>query len=88
MSWSIPTRNDCGVCFVLVSRLWAHSSRSERYVVRMSRNSYGLLIQWLSGAALDEEWDMGLHSVAGRGKEAARGIINSRLQIEGECPAT
>lgn len=56
--------------------------RSERYQVPMSRNSYALLIQWLSGASLDEEWEAGLHSVPGRAKEAIRSIVNSRLDIK------
>jgi len=50
----------------------------------MSRNSFALLVQWLSGAGLDEEWEAGLHSAPGRAKEAVRAIVNSRLDIKGE----
>jgi transcription initiation factor TFIID subunit 5 len=48
----------------------------------MSRNSFALLVQWLSGAGLDEEWEAGLHSAPGRAKEAVRSIVNARLDIK------
>lgn len=48
----------------------------------MSRNAFALLVQWLSGAALDEEWESGLHSVPGRAKEAIRAIVNSRVDLK------
>jgi transcription initiation factor TFIID subunit 5 len=60
--------------------------RSERYQIPLSRNSFALLVQWLSGAGLDEEWESGLHGVPGRAKEAIRAIVNSRLDIKGESP--
>lgn len=50
----------------------------------LSRNSHDLLLQWLSGAGLDEEWEMGRHSVAGRAKSAVNGIIVNRIRAEGE----
>ncbi|KAK4683919.1 transcription initiation factor TFIID subunit 5, partial [Tremellales sp. Uapishka_1] len=56
--------------------------RREKYVIRMSRNAYGILLQWLSGAGVDEEWDMGMHSLAGRAKEAVRAVVNSRIRFE------
>ena len=49
----------------------------------MSRNSHELLLQWLSGAGLDEEWENGLHSPAGRAKEAIKAIVFSRINING-----
>lgn len=57
--------------------------RSERYHIPMSRNAFALLVQWLSGAALDEEWEAGLHSAPGRAKEAIRAIVNSRIDLKG-----
>lgn len=59
------------------------NSRSERYQVPMSRNSFALLVQWLSEAGLDEEWEAGLHSAPGRARESVRSIVNSRLDIKG-----
>ncbi|KAL1411834.1 Transcription initiation factor TFIID subunit 5 [Vanrija albida] len=56
--------------------------RSEKYHVPLSRNAFALLVQWLSGAGLDEEWEAGLHSAPGRAKEAIRSIVNSRLDIK------
>lgn len=47
----------------------------------MSRNTHDLLIQWLSGAGLDEEWEAGLHSSAGRAKEAIKAIVFNHLAI-------
>lgn len=57
--------------------------RREKYRVLLTRNSYSLLLQWLSGSTLDEEWDMGFHSMAGRSKEAVRSVVNSRIQVQG-----
>ncbi|WWD16408.1 hypothetical protein CI109_100834 [Kwoniella shandongensis] len=54
---------------------------ADKYVVPLSRNSNDLLLQWLSGAGLDEEWEAGLHSSAGRAKEAVKGIIFSSITI-------
>ncbi|KLT41252.1 WD40 repeat-like protein, partial [Cutaneotrichosporon oleaginosum] len=56
--------------------------RSERYQVPMSRNSFALLVQWLSGSGLDEEWEAGLHSAPGRAKEAVRAIVHQRLDVK------
>lgn len=63
---------------------YAKRLRSERYQVPMSRNSFALLVQWLSGSGLDEEWEAGLHSAPGRAKEAVRAIVHSRLDVKGE----
>lgn len=60
--------------------------RSERYQLPMSRNSFALLVQWLSGSGLDEEWESGLHSAPGRAKEAVRAIVHQRLDVKGEPP--
>ncbi|WVW80264.1 hypothetical protein I302_102242 [Kwoniella bestiolae CBS 10118] len=54
---------------------------SDRYVIPLSRNANDLLIQWLSGAGLDEDWEAGLHSAAGRAKEAIKGIVFSDISI-------
>lgn len=54
---------------------------SEKYVVPLSRNAYDLLLQWLSGASLDDEWEAGLHSAPGRQKEAIKLIVVSHLNI-------
>ncbi|BEI86081.1 hypothetical protein CcaverHIS002_0603680 [Cutaneotrichosporon cavernicola] len=56
--------------------------RSERYQLPMSRNSFALLVQWLSGSGLDEEWEAGLHSAPGRAKEAVRAIVHQRLDVK------
>lgn len=58
--------------------------RSEKYVVPLSRNAYDLLLQWLSGASLDDEWEAGLHSAPGRQKEAIKLIVVSHLNITGK----
>ena len=50
----------------------------------MSRNSHDILLQWLSGAGLDEEWEMGRQTAAGRAKAAVHGIVVNRIQIAGE----
>nr|XP_019001799.1 transcription initiation factor TFIID subunit 5 [Kwoniella mangroviensis CBS 8507]OCF65260.1 transcription initiation factor TFIID subunit 5 [Kwoniella mangroviensis CBS 8507] len=54
---------------------------TDKYVIPLSRNASDLLIQWLSGAGLDEDWEAGLHSAAGRAKEAIKGIVFSRISI-------
>ena len=48
----------------------------------MSRNPHDLLLQWLSGAGPDEDWEAGLHSSAGRAKEAIKAIIFNRITIK------
>ncbi|KAL7424637.1 Transcription initiation factor TFIID subunit 5 [Cryptotrichosporon argae] len=58
------------------------NTSSQRYVVPVSRNAFALLMQWLSGAGLDEEWEMGLHGVPGRAKEAVRAIVHNRLDLK------
>lgn len=63
---------------------YAKRLRSERYQVPMSRNSFALMVQWLSGSGLDEEWEAGLHSAPGRAKEAVRAIVHQRLDVKGE----
>lgn len=50
----------------------------------MSRNSHDILLQWLSGAGLDEEWEMGRQTSAGRQKAAVHGIVVNRIRITGE----
>nr|XP_019011969.1 transcription initiation factor TFIID subunit 5 [Kwoniella pini CBS 10737]OCF50750.1 transcription initiation factor TFIID subunit 5 [Kwoniella pini CBS 10737] len=55
---------------------------TDKYVVPLSRNTNDLVIQWLSGAGLDEDWEAGLHSAAGRAKEAIKGIVFSRISIK------
>jgi transcription initiation factor TFIID subunit 5 len=50
----------------------------------MSRNSHDILLQWLSGAGLDEEWEMGRQTSAGRQKAAVHGIVVNRIRIAGE----
>lgn len=65
----------------------AEQARSQKYTVVISRNPHDLLLQWLSGAGLDEEWEMGRHSVAGRAKAAINGVVVNRLRIEGTSPS-
>lgn len=50
----------------------------------MSRNSHDLLLQWLSGAGLDEDWEAGLQTTVGRAKEAVKAIIFSRITVSGQ----
>jgi transcription initiation factor TFIID subunit 5 len=50
----------------------------------MSRNSHDILLQWLSGAGLDEEWEMGRQTSAGRQKAAVHGIVVNRIRIAGK----
>jgi transcription initiation factor TFIID subunit 5 len=50
----------------------------------MSRNSHDILLQWLSGAGLDEEWEMGRQTAAGRAKAAVHGIVVNRIRIAGK----
>jgi len=50
----------------------------------MSRNSHDILLQWLSGAGLDEEWEMGRQTSAGRQKAAVHGIVVNRIRITGK----
>ncbi len=57
--------------------------RTGKYVVPLSRNPHDLLVQWLSGAGLDEEWEAGLNSSAGRAKEAVKAIVTGRLTLTG-----
>ncbi|KAK8861670.1 hypothetical protein IAR55_002493 [Kwoniella newhampshirensis] len=54
---------------------------ADKYVIPLSRNPNDLLLQWLSGAGLDEEWEAGLHSSAGRAKEAIKGIVFTNITI-------
>ncbi|WVQ78829.1 hypothetical protein IAT38_000920 [Cryptococcus sp. DSM 104549] len=54
---------------------------TEKYTVPLSRNANDLLLQWLSGASLDEEWEAGLHSASGRAKEAIKGILYKNINI-------
>ncbi|TXT07500.1 hypothetical protein VHUM_03220 [Vanrija humicola] len=61
---------------------FCHRLRTEKYHIPLSRNAFALLVQWLSGAGLDEEWEAGLHSAPGRAKEAIRSIVNSRLDVK------
>jgi hypothetical protein len=62
--------------------------RSEKYVVRMSRGAFGLLVGWLSSGGVEGEWDVGGGGAGGggkeRGKEAVRGVVNERIKIDGE----
>lgn len=55
---------------------------SERYIVAITRNTQNLLLQWLSGAGLEDEWENGLHSAAGRAKEAVKFIIHGHLKAQ------
>ena len=57
--------------------------RGQKYVITLSRNPHDLLLQWLSGAGLDEQWEMGLQSSAGRAKEAVKGLINDHITLKG-----
>ena len=41
------------------------------------------MLQWLSGAGLDEEWESGLHTSAGRQKDAVKAIINDHVSLAG-----
>ncbi|WRT65799.1 uncharacterized protein IL334_002748 [Kwoniella shivajii] len=54
---------------------------TDKYIVPLSRNANDLLLQWLSGAGLDEDWEAGLHSAAGRAKEAIKGIVFNHISI-------
>ncbi|OCF41614.1 transcription initiation factor TFIID subunit 5 [Kwoniella heveanensis CBS 569] len=54
---------------------------ADKYVIPLSRNTNDLLLQWLSGAGLDEDWEAGLHSAAGRAKEAIKGIVFNNISI-------
>ncbi|WWC88043.1 uncharacterized protein L201_002946 [Kwoniella dendrophila CBS 6074] len=55
---------------------------TDKYVIPLSRNANDLVIQWLSGAGLDEDWESGLHTAAGRAKEAIKGIVFSNISIQ------
>lgn len=61
--------------------------RSERYTIALSRNAYELLLQWLSGAGLEESYENGRHTNAGRAKEAIKTIVTSKLSLNGEAAA-
>lgn len=50
----------------------------------MTQTSHSLLLQWLSGASLDEVFENGRHTQAGRAIEAVKGIVQARIQIQGE----
>jgi len=81
---SIRIVNDFCRAKILCPKLAADLPRSsERYAIPMSHNPHDLLLQWLSGAGLDDEWESGLHSSAGRAKEAVKAIITSRLTLTG-----
>lgn len=58
--------------------------RSQKYQIKMSRNPHDLLLQWLSGAGMDEEWEMGRQSAAGRAKAAVNSIVAHRIQVSGK----
>lgn len=64
----------------------ADQYRSGKYTVTLSRNPHDLLLQWLSGAGLDEDWEAGLHTSSGRAKEAVKAIIFNRITISGKLP--
>ncbi|WVN87164.1 uncharacterized protein L203_102340 [Cryptococcus depauperatus CBS 7841] len=55
---------------------------SDKYTVPLSRNANDLLLQWLSGASLDDEWEAGLHSAAGRKKEAIKHIVFNHISVQ------
>ncbi|RXK40353.1 transcription initiation factor TFIID subunit 5 [Tremella mesenterica] len=55
---------------------------NEKYTITMSRNPHDLVLQWLSGAGLDDEWESGLQTPSGRAKEAVKGIIFSRITLK------
>ena len=42
------------------------------------------MIQWLSGASLDESYENGRLTSAGRGIEAVKSIVQSRINLQGE----
>ena len=56
---------------------------TDRYTIALSRNSHQLLLQWLSGASLDESYENGRLTAAGRGIEAVKSIVQSRINVQG-----
>lgn len=48
----------------------------------MSRGGFGLLVGWLSSGGVEGEWDTGGRKE--RGKESVRGVVNERIQVDGE----
>ncbi|ORX35243.1 WD40-repeat-containing domain protein [Kockovaella imperatae] len=67
--------------FHLTTSSCCQQLRSHRYTIMLSRNAYDLLLQWLSGGGLDEEWESGLHTSAGRAKDAVKAIINDHVKV-------
>jgi transcription initiation factor TFIID subunit 5 len=57
---------------------------SERYTIALTRNAYELLLQWLSGAGLEESYENGRHTQAGRAKEAVKTIVTSKISVNGK----
>lgn len=55
--------------------------RTEKYVVRMSRGGFGLLVGWISSGGVEGEWEGGTKFE--RGKEAVRGVVNERILVDG-----
>lgn len=56
--------------------------RRDKYVIRMSRGGFGLVVGWLSSGGIEGGWDTG--GMTERGKEAVRGVVNERIQVDGE----
>ncbi|TYJ55590.1 hypothetical protein B9479_003740 [Cryptococcus floricola] len=54
---------------------------ASKFTIPLSRNAHDLLLQWLSGASLDDEWEAGLHSGPGRRREAVKLIVFNHVTI-------
>ena len=65
----------------------AQRFRSKKYLVRMSRSGFGLLLGWLMEGSGGEAFGVG-EGFGGdsnkRGRAAVRRIINDRIDIDGE----
>lgn len=62
---------------------------NEKYVVRMSRSGFSLLIGWLTEGIGGESLGAG-NGFSGdrgkRGRSAVMRVVNNHLKFEGECP--
>lgn len=54
--------------------------RTEKYVINLSKSSFGLLVGWLSDIGLEGLWDVSKGT--GRYKEAIRQIVNNRIKLQ------
>jgi transcription initiation factor TFIID subunit 5 len=66
----------------------AQRFRNEKYVVKMSRSGFGLLIGWLTEGSGGETLGAG-HGFSGergkRGRAAVMRVVNNHVQFESMC---